>query len=56
MMSDQQLEKLAEIEQGVRLVEPVSYEHAVRMLMVAYSYIQESHATTWAALTKDYSK
>lgn len=51
----ERLALLKEIECGDKIVIPVSYEHAVNMLRVAYRYIEDQHQQTFDALKRDYS-
>ena len=45
---------LDEVEQGIKVVIPVSIEHAEFMIQVAQTYIKQQHEKTINALKADY--
>jgi hypothetical protein len=50
----ERLALLKEIENGEKVVLPVSIEHAKFMIMVAQAYINQDKQQMWDALKKEY--
>jgi hypothetical protein len=50
----ERLALLKEIENGEKVVLPVSVEHAKFMIMVAQAYINQSKQEMWDALKQEY--
>jgi hypothetical protein len=52
----ERLALLEEIEQGIKVVLPVSIEHAEFMIMVSQAYIKQQHEQTINVLKANYDR
>jgi hypothetical protein len=52
----ERLALLEEVEQGIKVVLPVSIEHAEFMIMVAQAYINQQHEQTINTLKANYDR